>query len=155
MLASPAHLYMLHLFTHCLPTIICVIITQHNSYVDVYCVSFMFDICYIFLWLYFGLFVYIFLSDCFFYTIWFWLCVSQDSVQLMFMSDLSDLNNLDDLSDLSDRSVIFLVFLVILWYLQESINYCCLHFSPKYVHASLASLYILLHPLLAHHLFHR
>jgi len=48
MLASPVHLYMLHLFTHCLPTIICVIITQHNSYVDVYCVSFMFDICYIF-----------------------------------------------------------------------------------------------------------
>jgi len=30
MLASPAHLYMPHLFTHCLPTIMC--------YVDVYCV---------------------------------------------------------------------------------------------------------------------
>ena len=40
MLASPAHLYMPHLFTHCLPIIICV------CYVDVYCVFFyIFDIC--------------------------------------------------------------------------------------------------------------
>jgi len=51
MLASPAHLYMPHLFTHCLPTIMCV---------DVYCVFFIFAICYISLWLHFGLFVNIF-----------------------------------------------------------------------------------------------
>ena len=62
MLASPAHSSVhassLHpsLFAH-----------HHLCYVDVYCVFFStFDICYFSLWLHFGLFVYIFLSDCFF-----------------------------------------------------------------------------------------
>jgi len=66
MLASSAHLYMPHLFTHCLPTIICVMLMSIAFF-------FIFAICYFFLWLHFGLLVYIFLSDCFFYTISFWL----------------------------------------------------------------------------------
>ena len=57
MLASLAHLYMPHLFTHCLPTIICVMLMSIAFFS-------IFDICYISLWLHFGLFVYIFLSDC-------------------------------------------------------------------------------------------
>ena len=55
MLASPAHLHMPHLFTHCLPTIICVMLMSIALFS-------IFDICYISLWLHFGLFVCIFLS---------------------------------------------------------------------------------------------
>jgi len=56
MLASHAHLYMPHLFTHCLPTIICLMLMSIAFF-------FIFDICYISLLLHFGLFVHIFLSD--------------------------------------------------------------------------------------------
>ena len=40
MLASPAHLYMPHLFTHCLPTIICVMLMS---------IAFFFNFCYMLL----------------------------------------------------------------------------------------------------------
>jgi len=54
-LASPAHLYMPHLphlFTHCLPTIICVMLMS-ISIVFSYVFCFFFAICYISLWLHF------------------------------------------------------------------------------------------------------
>ena len=57
-LASPAHLYMPHLFTHLLPTIICVMLMSIAFF-------FIFAICYFSLWFYFGLFVYISLTACF------------------------------------------------------------------------------------------
>ena len=73
MLASPAHLYMPHLFTHCFK----MLARHHLCYVDVYWVLFVFFICATFLCdsiLDYLMFVYIFLSDCFFlYTISFWL----------------------------------------------------------------------------------
>jgi len=53
MLASPAYLYMSHLFIQCLPTIICVMLMFFLFFV-------IFVICHISLLLHFGLFVYIF-----------------------------------------------------------------------------------------------
>jgi len=45
MLASPAHLYMPHLFTHCLPTIICVMLMSIAFFFTF--LFFIFAICYI------------------------------------------------------------------------------------------------------------
>ena len=53
---SSVHHYMPHLFTHCLPTIICAMLMSIALFS-------IFDICYISLWFHFGLFVYIFLFD--------------------------------------------------------------------------------------------
>jgi len=62
MLASPPHLYMPHLFTHCLPTIVCVMLMSIAFFLFLLFATFLCDFI-------FGLFVYIFLSD------WF-LCLS-------------------------------------------------------------------------------
>ena len=53
-LASPAHLYMPHLFTRCLPTIICVMLVFTAFHFVIFFVCFsIFAICYISSWLQF------------------------------------------------------------------------------------------------------
>ena len=61
LLPSTAHLYMPHLFTHCLPTIICAMLMCIVFSFFFFVFFLIFVICYISLWLHFGLFVYIFL----------------------------------------------------------------------------------------------
>jgi len=71
----PAHLYMPHLFTHCLPIIICVVLTSTAFFL-----IFIFAICYISLWLhFFGLFVHIFslsVTMCCIFMCFDWFCYS-------------------------------------------------------------------------------